>query len=132
MSIAIIVILVCAVAALVCMALEYRAANQEQADTQPTNWRLFEYWENYPTPDYSALHTYCKVRLKGSGKLVYYRTRNPELQKGDMVFVPVGRRYEKKVGKIVSMRRCRGYFAPQPLEKTKYIIDKIPPRKSCA
>ena len=128
MGVAIMVILISGVLGLVWMSLENRTDNQQEAQ-QAANWQLLEYWENYPTPDYGALHTYCKVRMKDSGKLVYYRTRNPELHTGDLVYVPFGRREEKKVGKIVSMRRCRGYLAPRPLDKTQYIIGKIHPKR---
>lgn len=51
-------------------------------------------------PDYNAIHTYCQVAFDDSGKSFYYRTRNPELKVGDMVYVPVGYKYEKKSDRL--------------------------------
>lgn len=130
MDVTIAIAILSGLVALVCMTLGNLPIKTQPVEDQPSNWRLLEQWENYPTPDYGATHTYCKVRLKENGKLVYYRTRNPELQKGDLICVPFGRRQERKVGRIVAMRRCIGYFAPHPLEKTNYIIGKIRPRRS--
>ena len=89
------------------------------------DWKLKETWEDYPSPNYDDIHTYCLVAFDDSGKVFYYRTRNPELQIGDEVYVPVGYRYEKKIGVIVSMEEYVGRDAPFPLEKTKFIIGKV-------
>lgn len=88
------------------------------------DWKLKETWEDYPTPDYNAIHTYCSVVFDDSGKSFYYRTRNPELNVGDLVYVPVGYKYEKKIGIIVKMEDFVGTAAPFPLEKTKHIQGK--------
>lgn len=89
------------------------------------DWKLHETWEDHPLPNYRGKHTYCQVSFDDSEKTFYYRTRNPELQVGDMVYVPVGYKYEQKIGKIVSMKVYRGFMAPYPLEKTKYIKCKV-------
>lgn len=89
------------------------------------DWKLKETWEDYPSPDYDAIHTYCQVAFDESGKAFYYRTRNPELKIGDEVYVPVGYKYQKRVGTIVSMEEYIGKDAPYPLEKTKFIIGKV-------
>ena len=89
------------------------------------DWKLKETWEDYPFPDYDAYHTYCSISFDNSEKTFYYRTRNPELKVGDMVYVPVGNKYEKKAGRIVSMEDVLGKDAPYPLIKTKYIIEKV-------
>lgn len=89
------------------------------------DWKVKETWEDYPMPDYDAMHTYCQVAFDDSGKSFYYRTRNPELKVGDMVCVPVGYKYQKKVGKIISMKEYKGSKAPYPLERTKHIIGKV-------
>jgi hypothetical protein len=88
------------------------------------NWKFKENWEDYPSPDYNAIHTYCEVAFDDSGKTFYYRTRNPELKVGDFVYVPVGYNYEKRIAKIVSMEDFLGSEAPYPLEKTKHIYGK--------
>ncbi len=75
-------------------------------------------------PDYEAVHTCCKVLFTESGMAYYYRTRNPELQVGDRVYVPIGYKHERRIGTIVSMEDCVGREAPYPLEKTKHIIGK--------
>ena len=89
------------------------------------NWQIQERWEDYPTANYNKIHTYCSVIFEDSGRTFFYRTRNPELKVGDLVYVPVGYSYEKKVGRIVKMNNYPGYLAPHPLEKTKYIIGKV-------
>ena len=89
------------------------------------DWKLKETWEDYPTPNYNDKHTYCQVAFDESGKSFYYRTRNPELKIGDEVYVPVGYKYQKRVGTIVSMEDYIGKDAPYPLEKTKFIIGKV-------
>ena len=89
------------------------------------DWKAMERWEDYPMPDYNAIHTYCKIAFDDSGRTFYYRTRNPFLMVGDIVYVPVGCRYEKKTGKIVSMKNYKGSRAPYPLDRTKYIIGKV-------
>ena len=88
-----------------------------------TDWQTQETWEDYPTVNYDKVHTYCSVTFEDNGKIFYYRTRNPELKVGDLVYVPVG--YEKRVGRIVKMKEYLGYLTPYPLERTKHIIDKV-------
>lgn len=88
------------------------------------DWKLRETWEDYPAPNYNAMHTYCEVAFDDSGRTYYYRTRNPQLKVGDVVYVPFGYNYENKIGKIVSMKDYKGYKAPYSLEKTKYIKGK--------
>ena len=123
-----------AIAAAVCWVL-FGKKKREKSTTQPEpeeeirqsetmDWRRQELWEDYPFPDYEITHTYCSVTLDGNGKILYYRTRNPELKVGDKVYVPVGRAYEKKTGKIVRMESVCGEDIPYPLEKTKFIIGK--------
>lgn len=89
-----------------------------------SDWKLRETWVDYPMPDYDAVHTYCSVAFDDSGRTFYYRTRNPELRVGDLVYVPIGYKYEKKIGRIVEMKNYKGHAAPFPLEKTKHIIGK--------
>ena len=89
------------------------------------DWKLKETWEDYPCPNYDDVHTYCQVAFDQSEKYFYYRTRNPHLRVGDKVYVPVGYKYEKKVGTIISMKNYVGTKAPYPLEKTKHIIGKV-------
>jgi hypothetical protein len=102
---------------------------QKQSKSAPNSkaydWKLRETWEDYPAPDGNAYHTYCAVAFADSDRTFYYRTRNPELRVGDLVYVPVGYRYEKKVGRIISMKVVLGREAPYPLHKTKYIIGKV-------
>jgi hypothetical protein len=88
------------------------------------DWKLKEIWEDYPAPDYDALHTYCQVLLDGGGPALYYRTRNPELKVGDRVCVPFGAGEQTRLGKIISMEEYIGHDAPYPLERTKFIIGK--------
>ena len=89
------------------------------------DWKLHETWEDYPVPNYNAMHTYCEVAFADSKTVYYYRTRNPELKVGDKVYVPFGYKHEAKVGTIISMKEYKGKYAPYPLEKTKYIKGKV-------
>ena len=99
--------------------------NESSPSGMEYDWKVKERWEDYPVPDYKAIHTYCEVAFDDSGRTFYYRTRNPALKVGDVVYVPVGYKYEKKIGTIVSMKDYVGKKAPFPLEKTKYIIGKV-------
>ena len=82
------------------------------------DWKPHETLEDYPFPDYKAKHTYCQVAFDDSGKTFYYRTRNPELKVGDMVYVPVGYKYEQRIRRIVSMKEYKGCRVPYPRERT--------------
>ena len=101
---------------------KYRSASPSGKEY---NWKLQEIWEDYPAPNYEAVHTYCEVAFDDSGRTYYYRTRNPELRVGDTVYVPFGYKAPKRIGVIVSMEDFEGYDVPFPLEKTKYIIGKV-------
>ena len=98
--------------------------NIKENDKYAGDWKLQETWEDYPSPNYGAIHTYCSISLDGSDKTFYYRTRNPEINVGDLVYVPVGKNYEKKIGRVVAMKNYRGSRAPYPLERTKHILGK--------
>lgn len=89
------------------------------------DWKLKETWEDYPAPDYDAVHTYCSIAFDDSGKTFYYRTRNPEISVGDFVYVPVGYKYEKRIGRVVEIKNYVGRNAPYPLERTKFIKGKV-------
>lgn len=108
-----------------CKNLRKGLRNSDIPSKQVYDWKVKETWEDYPAPNYNDTHTYCQVSFDDSGKSFYYRTRNPELKVGDMVYVPVGYNYEKKAGRIVSMKEYIGWDAPYPLEKTKYIKGKV-------
>ncbi len=88
-------------------------------------WRYTEQWEDYPLPDYDAIHTYCQVAFDDSGKIYYYRTRNPDLKVGDTVYVPFGKNAPRRIGVIIRMDDLVGHEVPFPLEKTKYIYGKV-------
>lgn len=89
------------------------------------DWKYQETWEDYPMVNYKIPHTYCRVIFEDGGKSFYYRTRNPDLMEGDLVYVPVGYKYEKKIAKIISIKTYPGFMVPYPLEKTKHIIGKV-------
>ena len=107
------------------LALLVRKAKHSKRPDGFDDWRVQECWEDYPTVNYDKSHTYCSVVFEDTGKTFYYRTRNPELKVGDLVYVPVGYQYEKQIGRIVKMKKYPGYLVPYPLEKTKHIIGKV-------
>ena len=99
--------------------------SQSDPVTKVYDWKLQETWEDYPTPKYDAIHTYCSVAIEGFDRTFYYRTRNPDIVIGDNVYVPFGRQYDKVVGVVVDMQDFVGNEAPFPLSRTKHIIDKV-------
>ena len=99
--------------------------SQSDPSTKVYDWKLQETWEDYPTPNYDAIHTYCSVSIEGFNRTFYYRTRNPNIVIGDKVYVPFGRQYNKVVGVVVDMQDFVGSEAPFPLSRTKHIIDKV-------
>ena len=103
---------------------EYKKLLDEELPTA-CDWKLQETWEDYPAPDYDAIHTYCEVAFDDSGRTYYYRTRNPEIKVGDTVYVPFGYDAPKKIGVIVNMEDFEGHDVPFPLERTKFIIGKV-------
>lgn len=103
----------------------WKEPENKRTPAKTEDWKREELWEDYPFPDYDKYHTYCSVEMDANGKIFYYRTRNPALKVGDKVYVPVGRAYEKKTGKIVRMENVCGEDIPYPLEKTKFIIGKV-------
>ena len=123
-----------AIGATVCWALSGKKKQKKLAyQAEPNNkgktakaegWKREELWEDYPFPDYDKRHTYCSIEMDADGKILYYRTRNPELKVGDKVYVPVGSAYEKKTGKIIRMEDVCGENIPYPLEKTRFVIGK--------
>lgn len=122
----IIVILILAVIlVLIGQAERYSKKNNSNKPSGFDNWEVQERWEDYPRVNYDKVHTYCSVTFEDNGKTFYYRTRNPELKVGDLVYVPVGYKYEKKIGRITKMKDYLGYLAPYPLERTKHIIGKV-------
>ena len=119
-----ILVLILLIVVAICLLLQQRV-DKYRVPAGFDDWRVQEQWEDYPAVDYGKVYTYCSVTFADSEKVFYYRTRNPELKVGDLVYVPVGYHYEKKVGQIVEMKAYLGSKAPYPLEKTKYIIDKV-------
>lgn len=99
--------------------------SQSDPSSMVYDWKLHETWEDYPTPNYEAIHTYCSVSIEGFDRTFYYRTRNPSIAIGDKVYVPFGRSYEKVVGTVIDMEDFVGREAPFPLSKTKHILDKV-------
>lgn len=104
---------------------DLRRGLRKGASGKVYDWKLKETWEDYPAPNYDEVHTYCEIAFDDSGRTYYYRTRNPELQVGDTVYVPYGNKTPKKIGVIITMEDYAGYEVPFPLEKTKYIIGKV-------
>ena len=99
--------------------------NAKNSADEEYDWKLEEIWEDYPAPNYDAIHTYCEVAFDDSGRTYYYRTRNPELQAGDVVYVPFGQKDPKRIGIITNMEDYAGHNVPFPLEKTKFVIGKV-------
>lgn len=99
--------------------------NGKKVYQRDPDWKIKETWEDYPSPKYDIMRTYCKVAFEDSERTFYYRTRNPELKVGDKVYVPFGRDFDKRIGAIISMEDFLGSEAPFPLWKTKHIVDKV-------
>ncbi len=73
-----------------------------------------------------TIYTYCGVMLPFSDRPYSYRTDDDGLEIGDEVVVPVGEEDKEMNGIIVSIGRYASIGVPFPVEKTKFIIRKVP------
>ena len=68
-------------------------------------------------------YLYCSVSFGGSPRSYYYRTDDPRIAPGDAVRVPFGE--EERAGVVEAVGRFSAQDVPYPLERTKWILEKI-------
>lgn len=68
-------------------------------------------------------YLYCSVSFGGSPRSYYYRTDNPRIAPGDVVRVPFGE--EVRTGVVEAVGRFTAQDVPYPLERTKWILERI-------
>lgn len=97
-----------------------RRASNKAAAPQPQRETLF-------AKDLSAMRVYlfCKVVLPFNDRPYYYLAQDDAYEIGDLVRVPFGRNNKVYEAKIVSVEKQLQSTAPYPIEKTKYILEKI-------
>lgn len=70
-------------------------------------------------------YMYCSVEFESDGKRYHYISDDDTIKVGDRVVVPVGKDNYTSVGIVAEVGFYPEDEVPFPLEKTKYIIDKI-------
>lgn len=69
----------------------------------------------------------CRVLVRDFADYYFtlsYLSDDETIRRDDFVIVPCGRNNTRKIGRVVSVKRCRGEKLPFPLERMKYILSK--------
>ena len=72
------------------------------------------------------LYTYCSVYIFKVNQRFYYRTDRNDIYEGDVVKVPFGPDNMVRTGRVESISYHTCYDVPYDLNRTKFIIDKLP------
>lgn len=83
--------------------------------------KLCEEKQKYIEDD--TVYTLCGVAFPHSSQPYHYRTEDMTIVVGDKVLVPVGDK--ETVGKVVSVGQYMRISAPYPIDKIKFIIEKV-------
>ena len=77
------------------------------------------------------VYTYCSVYIFKVGQEFYYRTDRNDIYEGDIVKVPFGQDNMVRTGRVESISYHTRYDVPYDLNRTKFIIDKLPTSIEC-
>ena len=77
------------------------------------------------------LYTYCSVYIFKVNQTFYYRTDRNDIYEGDIVKVPFGSDNTVRTGRVESISYHTRYDVPYDLNRTKFIIDKLPTSIEC-
>ena len=69
----------------------------------------------------------CRVLVRDFADYYFtlsYLSDDETIRRDDFVIVPCGQNNTCKIGRVVSVKRCRGEKLPFPLERMKYILSK--------
>ena len=72
------------------------------------------------------IYTYCSVYIFKINQEFYYRTDRNDIYEGDIVKVPFGSDNAVRTGRVESISYHTRYDVPYDLNRTKFIIDKLP------
>lgn len=72
------------------------------------------------------IYTYCSVYIFKVNQAFYYRTDRNDIYEGDIVKVPFGSDNAVRTGRVESISYHTRYDVPYDLNRTKFIIDKLP------
>ena len=91
---------------------------------------LQEFLQSNHTSDRNV-YTYCSVYIFKVGQEFYYRTDRNDIYEGDIVKVPFGQDNMVRTGRVESISYHTRYDVPYDLNRTKFIIDKLPTSIEC-
>ena len=77
------------------------------------------------------IYTYCSVYIFKVNQAFYYRTDRNDIYEGDVVKVPFGPDNMVRTGHVESISYHTRYDVPYDLNRTKFIIDKLPTSIEC-
>lgn len=77
------------------------------------------------------IYTYCSVYIFKVNQAFYYRTDRNDIYEGDIVKVPFGADNTVRTGRVESISYHTRYDVPYDLNRTKFIIDKLPTSIEC-
>ena len=77
------------------------------------------------------IYTYCSVYIFKVNQVFYYRTDRNDIYEGDIVKVPFGLDNTVSTGRVESISYHTRYDVPYDLNRTKFIIDKLPTSIEC-
>ena len=86
---------------------------------------LQEFLQSNHTSD-RKIYTYCSVYIFKVNQAFYYRTDRNDIYEGDIVKVPFGSDNTVRTGRVESISYHTCYDVPYDLNRTKFIIDKLP------
>ena len=91
---------------------------------------LQEFLQSNHTSDRNV-YTYCSVYIFKVGQEFYYRTDRNDIYEGDIVKVPFGQDNMVRTGRVEAISYHTRYAVPYDLNRTKFIIDKLPTSIEC-
>lgn len=91
---------------------------------------LQEFLQSNHTSDRNV-YTYCSVYIFKVGQEFYYRTDRNDIYEGDIVKVHFGQDNMVRTGRVESISYHTRYDVPYDLNRTKFIIDKLPTSIEC-
>ena len=68
---------------------------------------------------------YCAVEFEEDGRRYYYISDDEEIAVGDFVLVPAGKENRRSVAQVVEIGFYQEDQVPFPVERTKYILEKL-------
>ncbi len=102
-----------------------RGTAWEGDNSYPPNWNDLLVLFDIDGPGADEV-IYCSISFKEGGRSLYYQTNDTSIEIGERVLVPFGASNMERVGIVEDIEYFDVCDVPFPLEKTKWIIGKIP------